>query len=319
MSNHLTIAWITNRLDAKPDWFLHSLANELERTRYNRDNLTILLVDFHLHYDEDGTRKAIYASFIREAGLEGLVRHIPTSPSVWQGPHRLTKENHFDAAAVRNGAVCYAKDGYFACVDDLSVMLPGWMDGVIEAQKVHYIACGAYKKVKKLVVERGVVKSFEEHPPGNDHRLNYPTMWKWCDGQWMYGCSLAAPVEAILKVNGWPAWDCAGMSYEDSVFGRMLQRNGYLFRYDPRMMTYESEELHGQGKPFRRDDPGVSPNDKSHKLLEIHASTTKCRNDFGGGITLLSELRSRILSGGEFPIPTSPDREWFTGIKLSDL
>lgn len=135
----------------------------------------------------------------------------------------------------------------------------------------------------------------------------------------MYGCSLAAPVEAILKANGWPAWDCAGMGYEDSIAGLMMGRNGYLFRYDPRMMTYESDELHGQGKPFRRDDPGVSPNDKSHKLLEIHASTTKCRNEFGEGIASLADLRQRILSGGQFPIPTTPTHEWFTGKPLPDL
>ena len=319
MSAHLTIAWITNRLDARPEYFLHSLVNELNRTQFNRDSLSILLVDFHLHFDWDGTRKAVYAAFIRQAGLEGLVRHVPTAPSVWQGPHRLTKEDHFDAAAVRNGAVCYAKDGYFACVDDLSVMLPGWLDVVIEAQKTHYIACGAYKKVKKLVVERGVVKSFEENPPGNDHRLNYPTMWKWCSGQWMYGCSFAAPVEAILKVNGWPAWDCAGMSFEDGIAGVVLHRLGYLFRYDPRMMTYESEELHGQGKPFRRDDPGVSPKDKSHALLDRCKASVRFHNEFGDGIQSLSDLRQRILNGGEFPIPTTPTHEWFTGKALPEL
>lgn len=314
----LTIAYLTNRKDCRIEWFFQSLANEVKRVGCGWEGIKIVVVDYWRWYDEGNSRQF---EFITKAHISEcpVITHVPPAPTVWQGPHRLTKEDHFDAANTRNTALCYAPDGYIVYVDDLSVLLPGWLDGVLEAQRVHYIACGAYRKVKELVVESGNIKSFTPFPAGDDPRQKLPHLHQRCPPNWMYGCSFAAPVEALLAINGQPALWCAGMAYEDAVSGEALGRHGYIFRYDPRMMTYESEELHSQNKPFRRDDPGVSPNDKSHALLDKCRGVKSFPNDFGGGFTRLSGLRQHILAGGSFPIPTEPTTEWFTGKPLCEL
>lgn len=314
----LTIAYLTNRKDCRIEWFFQSLANEVARTLIGWDQIKVVVVDYWMWYDTDNSRRD---EFVRKAFDAGCQKptHVPPAPTVWQGPHKLTKEDHFDAANTRNTALCYALDGYIVYVDDLSVLLPGWLDGVLEAKRVHYIACGAYRKVKDLVVVQGAVNSFTPFPAGDDNRQKLPQLHANCPPNWMYGCSFAAPVEALLAINGQPALWCAGMSYEDAVSGEALGRNGYIFRYDPRMMTYESEELHAQGKPFRRDDPGVSPNDKSHALLDKCRGVKSFPNNFGGGFTKLADLRQHILAGGSFPIPTEPTTEWFTGKPLCEL
>ena len=49
-------------------------------------------------------------------------------------------------------------DGWIVYVDDLSVLMPGWWEQVKLAMAGNYVACGAFRKVNKLVVE---VKSGE--------------------------------------------------------------------------------------------------------------------------------------------------------------
>src|SRR5256885_12564266 len=214
---NLTIAYITNRDDCKIQWFLDSLARQIQPG----DEVRIVVVDFFAHE--------------REKGLVCIAGSIfpylvPPKPNPWQGPHRLTKEDWFAAANARNTADCLAPDGHIAYVDDLSVLLPGWLDCVKQSMRENYVALGAYKKVKKLVVEDGEVKSFEENPFGVDSRLRQVTQDQTsCDGSWLYGCSVAMPVEAVLEVNGFPEDLCGGAWFW-----------GGLFRLTPRHTRHES-------------------------------------------------------------------------------
>ena len=138
-----------------------------------------------------------------------------------------------------------------------------------------------------------------------------------CDGNWLYGCSLAVPVEALLSINGFDE-TCDGMGFEDCLAGIMLAKKGYSFVYNRKMLTFESEELHHQFPVMKRTDYGVSPNDKSHALLNLTLQGDGwAPNHFAEGG--LSALRSTILAGGSFPIPQNPKREFFTGTPLSDL
>src|SRR6185312_8838914 len=113
---------------------------------------------------------------------------------------------------------------YIAYADDLSVLMPGWLNAVREAMAGGYIAFGAYKKVKHLIVEDGIVVSCEEHQGGIDSRwpkgADHPIP---CDGEWLYGCSLAGPLEAFLTINGWDEnCDACGIGSEDTMCGIRL-------------------------------------------------------------------------------------------------
>ncbi len=310
MTPHLTIVYSTNRKDPKIQWFLDSLRREVGSSQLPR----LVIVDFH--FDSSHFPKAM--------GYSGEVINTSPKPCVWQREHRLTKEDYFAASNARNTGLCYAPDGWIAYVDDLSVLMPGWLNCINEAMAGNYIVCGTYHKVKKLVVENGDVKSCEEYPQGKDNRANYVKQdVSVCEGGWMYGCSVAGPVEAFLTVNGWPE-ACDGLGFEDCCMGVVLKNAGFDLRFDRRMMTYESEEDHYKDAPFKKDDwhfengvpvrGGNGHDDKSHSILNI-AKQSKMFPNYCN----IRELRKLILSGEPFPIDQNPRHDWYTKIALEEL
>ncbi len=312
LMQHLTIAYMSNRIDCKIQWFWESLHRELSG---NYENIKIVVIDFWA----DGSFERM-GQIMRNAPVSCNVVHTSPKPTVWQGKHRLTKEDYFAASNARNTAICLAPDGWIAFVDDLSVLLPGWFDAIKRAMENNYIVLGAYKKVKGLEVVNGNPEKYTEFPGGIDSRLSKVSGQgpHSCDGGWMFGCSLAAPVDAFLKINGFDE-ACDGLGAEDYIAGIMLEKQGYKLMYDPRMMTFESDELHFVEKPFKRTDKGVSPNDKSHAILNMVRDGGRhvAPNFFPeGGI---AALRQKILAGGEFPTSQIPFHDWFDGQPIQDF
>lgn len=299
----LTIAYMTCRREPKLEWFLDSLRRECA-DGLSPSGLKIVIVSF-------------YPITVPDHDFAEVVC-VPPKPTVWQGEHRLTQRNYFAPANARNTAICYAPDGWIAFVDDLSVLLPGWLAAVREAMQGDRIILGAYKKMKKLVVENGDVKSFQEFDAGIDSRWGAgsdagPVT---ASGSWLFGCSFAAPVEALLRVNGLDE-NCDSCGGEDYCLGIRLGNAGYEFKYDRRMLTYESEELHYFGQPFIRLDKGKSPKDKSHALLDMAMKSKFAPNYFGEGG--LRALREKILHGEPFPICQIPQHDFFDGQPLSEM
>lgn len=304
--SHLTIAYGTSRGQPMLHWFVDSLLRQ-----YNQSNpieMTLVVVDFYKHCDPGHVL----------SGLPFPVIHVHPKPSVWQGKHRLTSTDFWAASNCRNTALCYAKDGYIAYCDDLSVLMPGWLNAVKDSMKFNGITLGAYKKVNNLNVQNGVAVGWKEFPSGIDSRWN---KGKENDavpvsGELMFGCSCVIPVEALLTINGWPEF-VDGMSFEDVLTGICLENAGYKFRYDRRLLTFESEELHHVGTVMKRCDKGISPNDKSHAALNIARQSKYFPNYFGeGGIRA---LRQHILNGGEFPVVGIPDSDWYDKQPLSEM
>lgn len=312
----LSIAYFTSRKEPKLNWFFDSLHRE---TGGDYSGIKIIIVDFwkdERPWDQDTWTAAAHTSG------RCILEHVTPKPTVWQGEHKLTKEEWFAASNARNTAVCLAPDGWIAFVDDVSVLMPGWLQHVREAmagdQKA--VTCGAYRKVKDLVVENGNVVSFTDHPGGHDNRYGYGSDIGAveCHGNWLYGCSLVAPVQAFLDINGWPEALCDGLSFEDCICGIMLGKKGYRFRYVRSMMTYESEELHAQLPVMKRSDYGVSPNDKSHAVLKMAQTGNGWHPNYFGEEGIAG-LRRRVLAGEPFPIVQCPEHEWYTSTPLKDL
>lgn len=304
----LTIAYMTCRRNPLIEMFLDSFHRECGG---DYTDMKIVVVDFYA--DEPGRKE----EFAKKAHCP--ITHVPPKPCVWQGPHRLTKKDYFAASNARNTAVCYAPDGWIAFVDDLSVLCPGWLGEVKRMVSIEVIACGAYEKVRDLKVEHGEIVGYTSTELGTDGRLKNVKSREpvKCNGGWMFGSSCSIPVEALLKINGWDE-DCDSLSGEDYICGHMLQQHGYRFRYCPRMKTLESEDGHYGDTSFARFDKGVSPNDKSHAILNrVKRGRSMAPNYFGDGG--LRALRQRILSGMTFPIPSEPQHDWYDGQSLSEL
>ncbi len=248
--------------------------------------------------------------------LDAFIKVVKPKPNVWNGEHRLTSQDWFAASSQRNTALCLCATTHLAYVDDLSILMPDWLACVQEAMTNNYIVLGTYEKRKKMVVENGALLSSE--PGGTDSRMtnikeNVPVN---VEGGWLYGCSLAGPVESFLSVNGWPEF-VDGLSSEDYCMGLALYNHGHKLMFDPRMKTIESEEDHFIETPMRRCDKGVSPRDKSHAALNIAKQSKFFPNYFGPeGIR---GLREKVLNGEPFPIMKVPEHDWFDGQPIKDM
>lgn len=302
------------------EWFFDSLHRE---TKGDYSNISLVIVDFYAHQrfgEGDKDKLPEFDSYL--ANFPAEIKYTKPKPTVWQGEYRRTKVDWFAAANARNTAICLAPDGWIAFVDDLSVLLPGWLDRVRVAMAgpQNVITCGAYRKVKELAIIDGMVVGHTNYPPGDDNRLAHVTGPgpHECGSNWLYGCSLAAPVEAFLQINGFPEALCDSLGFEDVIAGIMLGKKGYKFVYDPRMMTFESDEMHSQLPVMKRSDYGVSPNDKSHAILNIAVGGDGWHPNYFGEEGIRG-LRQRVLAGEPFPTNRVPEHDWYTGAKLEDL
>jgi len=307
---NLTIAYITSRKESKIEWMWDSLLLQ------GADELPFIVVDSH--YNDRDTSAGIWKQISEHA------IHVAPKPNVWSGEHRLTKESWFSAASQRNTALCLAPDGYIVFVDDLSVLMPGWLQAVREAMAGGYVVCGAYKKVRQLRVENGIVQSYDEFFGGLDQRWGYAKSDP-CPAElgWLFGCSCGMPVEALLTINGWPEI-CDGLGFEDCCTGIALTNAGYKMMYDRRMLTLESEEHHHVEPALQREDwhfengipviGGNGKNDKSHAVLNIALGSKRFPQCFD-----IREMRQKVLAGEPFPVLNQPQHDWFTRVMLSEL
>lgn len=312
---NLTISYQTCRKDCRIEWFIESLMKQPPASTVTISS--VVIVDFwHLSRWREWKKRFKTAPF--------EIIHVPPKPCVWQGDHRLTKNNYFAPSNARNTALCYAKDGWIAYVDDISVLAPTWLTAVERAVQRNYVVCGAFRKVNKLVVEGGIVKSFEDHQPGHDSRWNEgkDTHAIKCPPNWLFGCSCAMPVPALEKINGWPeaVCDSTGVGAEDCFVGMALVGTGHRIGYDRRMFTYESEELHHQEPKMLRADKGNigTPVSKSHAAVRMLQHCLRFDNDFSP-FPDVAALRCHILGGGSFPVPKTPLHDWYDGEPLKNL
>ena len=312
----------------------------------NYSGLRVVVIDYFAQVTNDWDMLGVEARGKEMKGLAKceIVLSAP-KPTVWQGPHRLTTRNYFAASNARNTAICLAEDGYMVCVDDLTVLVPGWLAEVRKAAKEGYVVCGSYGKVMELDVSDGEIIGFkglteeiktreelsigrrylaamvDGHPIGIDSRLGQipGDDDTECEGGWAFGCSFGAPVEALLDVNGWDE-DNDSMGGEDYCCGVMLRNKGYRLRYAPRMMTLESEEAHAEEEPFLRIIKGPSgPSDSSQRMYAWVALGVKKEgaNYYGG--RGLRDVRDRVLNGQPFPTCQIPEHDWRDGQALREM
>lgn len=304
----VSIAYMTNRKKCMWEWFVDSLWQQC-----NGEQLFQLIFIDYFADDMD-----------RQQELKRIVNgrfeytHKTPKPSVWQGKHRLTTKNYFCAANSRNTAVCYANRGQLAFVDDLSVLLPGWLDQVLHSSINRYVMAGAYKKVLELTVEEGSIKHYKEFGGGIDSRWGTGSIdgIQPCHPAHLFGCSFSVPIQAMLDVNGMDEIN-DGIGGEDYCLGIRLHRQQWRMFYNRNACTFESEEMHGLEAPMIRLDKRMGDTYSSNIVLNELISSKRIQargNDFN-----LTELRQHILNGGEFTVPTEPTLDWRDNEPLQNM
>lgn len=298
----LDVIYITCRHNPEFQWFTESLRLQARRV----DEIRIICVD--LFAGSRAIPKPTWCKFIWTEG----------KPTIWQGRHRITSTDWWAASNARNTGLCYAEAPTVAFLDDRCVLIPGWLDAVRRSQDDNYVLAGAYeKRVGMTVVEGRVI-----HPGtilGDDYRefdvtANGKAIPHDCPGCWMFGANLAMPLEWALSVNGYPEDVCDGMSFEDCIFGDCIQNAGYPIKYDNRCKIVEERTSLQCGPVMKRDDPGTSPDDKSHAALKKMKGLKVSMNSYD-----IREARNKLLSGGGFPPCTIPHKDWYNGRDIAGL
>lgn len=301
--DHLTICYYTSRKHPRLDWFFDSLKSPPQTVSLSGCPLRIVVVDFWKYYRDE---------LFRELLAQNNALHVLPKPNVWQGEHRIPKEQWWAIANARNTGLCYAPDGWISWVDDRSVLIPTWFQALREAMKGGYAVAGAYEKRKGMVVEGGIIRDMGELM-GADPRHGRGQRPVPAPGSWWFGGTSALPVAWALAVNGVDE-TCDGLGLEDNLFGAMLANNRFPIKYDPRMKVIEDRTPEQSEQIFRRTDKGVSPKDKSHALVDKLQGLKRAVHEWD-----ITDVRRRVLAGEPFPIPTGPTHDWWDGQPLSEF
>jgi len=310
----ISIIYLTSRKQSCVEWFVDSLHRQL--AEHPDTEIQLVFVDTRLWYDGEA-RKQEFADAV--AGRFDFV-HTPPKDTVWQGPRRLTTQDYFCASSARNTGCMYAKHDYLLFVDDLSVLMPGWLTNALHAACNGYVVCGAYKKVRNLKVENGIAVSYEEHAGGIDSRLGMGSphgIVPW-HGSALYGCSFGLPTEAFLTVGGFDELlDAQGG--EDYDFGIRIERAGFKLFYNVNMMTFESDELHGQLPVMKRIIKAKEGQlDASWICLNRVTNETQRITPMQQHYNLRDE-RNNVLAGGEPTYFGIPEHHWYDGQPLNEM
>ena len=285
----LTIVYITGRREPRLDWMVAGL----RRQRQISDAIDLVVID-------------TYARSPKLLGIDtGIFSSVVVSrpkPTIWQGPHRVTKVDWWANSNARNTGIVLCKTDYVVFLDDRCHLGPHWLEVVRRAEcKRDSMIVGAYEKHEngKVIV---------------DHRLQQCPQGKVnCGGSWLYGCTFALPLEWCLEANGFEE-GCDGLSGEDYIFGFMLENNGHRLDFVPSMFV-SLERSSAHANTYVRVDKGVSPNDKSHAAL-IRFRRRR-RSEFTPN---LRALRDQLAHGGTFPIPDPAvnHRDWYDGTLIRE-
>ena len=302
----LTVVYITARAEPKVEWFLDSLARQVKF----EDDIRPIIVDLY-ERPIPNAKRDYFHSF-------PLLKVVPIKPNIYQGKHRLFKEDWWAISTARNTGICLCETEWIAFCDDRCVLSAYWLDAVRAAQNHGYALAGSYEKWYGLQVVDGCIVGAEKCTT-KDHRDNGIAGPRKIPGQWWFGCTSALPVEWALKINGF-AESADSLGLEDNIFGTMLQANGYPICFDNRMKIIEDRTPYAcEGLP-KRTDKGVSPNDRSHDLLNRLKDLKRAKHSFEPEFDYdLRDVRNIVQSGGKFPIPTGPTKDWYDGQPWNEM
>ena len=317
------IVYATHRKEPRLDWFVESLAAQLEG-----DDLEVVVVDGLFSAERTAQLERVVAARFP-------IRHVPPKASPYNGAHRRTRVDLFAAANARNTGVVHTRKPYLVFVDDCSVVSPGWLDAVREHAVEGRVVSGAYEKRAKMVVENGEILHSELDESGVDSRLRFADgkdLVRIVGGQ-LYGASFGVPRALMLEVNGLDEL-CDPMGGEDYQLGIRLEWAGAPVFYDRRMLTVEAHTLERHGETPRRLGRTLAPEaylaklaefgvferstdgeyDNSHMVLDILYGTRETQaigNDYNLAALSPDDLRGLVAG--------LPDAYWFDGTPLDEL
>ncbi len=317
------IVYATHRPEPRLDWFVESLAAQLDD-----DELELVVVDGLFSAER-------MAQLDRVVGERFPLRHVPPKPSPYNGAHRRTRVDLFAAASARNTGVVHTRKPYLVFVDDCSVVSPGWLAAVREHAEEGRVVSGAYEKRREMVVERGAIVHSKLDQSGIDSRALLAEGGELVQivGGQLYGASFGLPRALMLDVNGLDEL-CDPMGGEDYQLGIRLEWAGAPVFYDRRMLTVEAHTLERHGETPRRLGRTLAPEAYLAKLAEFGISERSTDGEYDNSHMVLdilygtretqaigNDYNLALLAPDDLPGLAAglPDAYWFDGTPLEQL
>lgn len=305
---NLTIAYITSRREPNSHWFFDSLRNQIS------DFVpTVIVVDSGFSKDR----------FPHGGGYINEVFNFLPKPTIWQGKHRITKEDWWAKSNALNTAIILCETEWIAFVDDRSVLCDCWLQCVREAILGGYAVCGSYEKRSNMKVENGVITDMgeflgEDERPQSDHPVSQ-IEWngKSIQVDW-YGGSGALPLDWCLKVNGFSEDLCDGLGSEDAMFGKTLRCAGYPIRYDSRMRIIEDRTPSEIDGALKRADKN---SDKGFEAKSWQIVKAFWHQEVSGNSYDIRQHRVRVQAGEDLQniMPSASHYDWYDGQFIGDM
>lgn len=305
MIKSLTICYVTARKEPKLEWFFDSLHRE---TGGDYSNTKVIIVNSFCD-DKYHVRLRMHD------GLHIDFLHTPPKPTIWQGKHRITKQDWWAKCNALNTGIALCDTEWIAFCDDRCVLAHGWLQCIQDAMIHEYAVCGSYEKRANMKVHNGEITDAGELL-GQDIRTQRGFPHRTSD--W-YGGSGALPLEWCLMVNGFAEDICDGLGFEDIQFGVTLRNNLLPIYYDSRMRLIEDrtpgESYEGALKRASKPSPTDNKYDaKDYRILSIMGDSRVSQNSYN-----LRELRDKVLRGEPWPVPTASHTDWFDGQRIEEM
>ena len=127
----------TCRKEPKFEWFFDSYYNEIKN---KTQEFELIIIDSELWYNFE--ERSNYVKKLINNRFNYI--HSEPKPTNWQGPHKKTKYNYFDAANSVNTGLILCNGDYVIFFDDCTLLTPGVIDYHIFASENEMCGSGTY-------------------------------------------------------------------------------------------------------------------------------------------------------------------------------
>jgi hypothetical protein len=279
-----------------------------------------VVVDMQLWQNPEARRQEL------SDAVAGRIRtvHVPPKPTVWQGPHRLTKKDWWALNNARNTGLCYVTQPHVVLLDDCCAVTPEWLYWHLLAAQRKTALAGSFRSVTHAEIVDGMIVNVKPYDEGDHRAIQTQSLSPVrCGGGWLYGLNCSFPLEAALEIDGYDeTYDGQGGS-EDSDHGVRLDRAGVKVFYCAQAPLYQLMETHEEvcHSKARMQKTRVLAGDglehyANEYLIEILHGRTGYRPLTP---TLLPVLREWAQAGEELPFIKYPVMDWRDGEMLEDM
>lgn len=306
-----SVVYLTGRKETRLDWLLESIREHGKAG----DEIEIIAVDA-LHRTREFTDRRVRLLVDELAGKPDgpavTIRPTAPKPTIWQGEHRIMDRDWWAASNGRNTGIVLASHDYLVFCDDRCKPGPKWLATVRKGESgaLPGVIAGTYDKLEGPADAR---KRVTDH-----RRSSSPGGRTNCGGQWLYGCTLALPLDWALRVNGFEE-GCDSLTGEDYIFGMMLSNAGYRIDFNTDLYVLLDRD-HGDVSmkgTYACTDKGESPNDKSHAAIRRFGK--RSRTEFTPDLRELRERMAKPNAKWPVPDPAGDYRDWYDGQDYRDM